>query len=190
MVLQIGGPPQLPLPEDPEGLGAALPGAAPTGALPPGLPPAALEVLEQGGLEGPQDLEVPAPVVPEEEVSVTDPNKVDPIIATYKHPEMGPFLCANCIFFQEGNSCKIVSGYIDEAGICSNFTPPDDGVEDSEALLGAGQDQLADEPPQPELPPELPEGLPEGLPGGLPEGPGGPIAGLPIGPGGPPPGLV
>lgn len=180
MVLQIGGPPPpLPLPEDPGAAVPGIPGAAP-------LPPEALDALAQElPPEGPQDIEVPAPNVGAEEDLALDPNKVDPIIATYKHPEMGPFLCANCKFFQEDNSCKIVSGFIDEAGVCSNFTPPDEGAEDPEALIAEAQELQE----LPELPPEaLEEGLPiDGLPVG-PIGPAGPAPGLPEG--GLPPGVV
>lgn len=173
MALQIGGPPlpSLPLPE---GVGGDLgPGAAPgidPGVIDPGLP------IPPEGLAPelpPQDIEVPAPDLGAEEEAL-DPNKVDPILASYKHPEMGPFLCANCRFFTEDNSCKIVAGFIDEAGICNNFTPPDEGAEDPEALIAEAQELQTQS--------ELPLGEPVS---GLQIGDGLPEEELPI-----PPGIV
>ena len=50
--------------------------------------------------------------------------KVDPAIALYKGSELGPFLCANCDYFnEEDSSCDLVDGPIDPEGVCNLFTP-------------------------------------------------------------------
>lgn len=47
--------------------------------------------------------------------------KVAPIIAVYRTPDMGPFMCGNCAYFR-GDSCIIVDGSIEPEGICNMFT--------------------------------------------------------------------
>lgn len=54
-----------------------------------------------------------------------DAEKVSPEISGYMGPELGPFTCSNCSFFntQDNASCHIVSGPIDPNGCCNLFTP-------------------------------------------------------------------
>lgn len=57
------------------------------------------------------------------EMPKVDVGKVDPAIVVYKGPEMGPFQCGNCHFYDGEGVCSLVSGQIDEAGLCNLFTP-------------------------------------------------------------------
>jgi len=61
--------------------------------------------------------EAPAPALP------MMGGQADPAVAGYKGPEMGPFACGNCHFYDGNNECVLVSGPIDEAGLCNLFTP-------------------------------------------------------------------
>lgn len=71
---------------------------------------------------------------------------VDPAIAGYMGPEMGPFMCSNCQFFQNG-SCAVVAGPIDPNGFCHIFTPLATN-QPAEAPEDAGQPLPEDMPPQ------------------------------------------
>lgn len=55
---------------------------------------------------------------------------VPPQNAGYMGPENGPFVCHRCEYFNEPNSCEVVSGNIDPNGCCNNFTPDRDGDAD------------------------------------------------------------
>lgn len=72
---------------------------------------------------------------------------LDPMIAGYKGPEQGPFTCGNCVHFgaHGDRTCAIVSGDIDEMGICNNFTTL------------SSEEELPDELMSEELPEEMPE---------------------------------
>lgn len=62
----------------------------------------------------------------EEEASMEEPvstGTVDPMIAGYKGPEAGPFMCGTCAHYTGQGTCAIVAGPIDEQGICNIFTP-------------------------------------------------------------------
>ena len=50
-----------------------------------------------------------------------DSGKIDQANAGYQGPENGPFICANCIFFDNGH-CEVVAGQVDHLGCCNNFT--------------------------------------------------------------------
>ena len=50
-----------------------------------------------------------------------DQGKIDPQNAGYQGPDQGPFICANCIFFDNGH-CEVVAGPIDHLGCCNNFS--------------------------------------------------------------------
>lgn len=50
-----------------------------------------------------------------------DSDKIDPQNAGYQGPDQGPFICANCQFFDNGH-CEVVAGPIDHLGCCNNFT--------------------------------------------------------------------
>lgn len=68
---------------------------------------------------------------PDQAVSPSDPDgdgdndsdspKIPQVNAGYQGPENGPFICANCIFFDNG-SCEVVDGAVDHLGCCNNFT--------------------------------------------------------------------
>lgn len=78
---------------------------------------------------------------------------LDPVTAGYRGPEMGPFQCANCQYFSQGekNTCEFVSGFIDEGGMCNLFTP-----------MGGGEQQPpTEEPPMEQAPPAEGAPLPE-----------------------------
>lgn len=99
-----------------------------------------------------------SPAVPEaENVTPIDPSgasgkpakfsadKVDPSIARYMGPELGPFECQACEHFNQDGSCSVVSGPIDPQGVCILFThpdsepsaPPDDGTTPPPPATGA-----------------------------------------------------
>lgn len=80
-------------------------------------------------------------------------HKVSPMVAVYKGPEMGPFMCSNCHFYETGSgdsgdgpidptnpdpsnnpssgqgSCSIVDGPIDPNGVCNLFSSGGSGDE-------------------------------------------------------------
>jgi hypothetical protein len=71
--------------------------------------------------------EMAAEPLPEEEMPVEEPaggGEVDMIVAGYRDPSEGPFMCSNCTFFgRHGDgTCAIVSGSIDPDGLCNMFT--------------------------------------------------------------------
>lgn len=71
-------------------------------------------------------------------------DKVDPTVARYMTPDLGPFICANCEHFTQDGDCQVVSGPIDPEGVCILFTPG-----------GAGMDEATDvqpDEPQPDQP--------------------------------------
>ena len=45
--------------------------------------------------------------------------KLEPGPAGYLGPEHGPFMCSNCVYFEDPRSCHIVSGDIDPNGCCN-----------------------------------------------------------------------
>lgn len=47
--------------------------------------------------------------------------KIPQANAGYQGPDQGPFICANCIFFDNGH-CEVVDGTIDHLGCCNNFS--------------------------------------------------------------------
>lgn len=61
--------------------------------------------------------------------------------AGYMGPENGPFECQNCGFFNEPNSCEVVTGSIDPKGCCNNYTPDKDQSEDE----GPDEDENVDD---------------------------------------------
>ena len=50
-----------------------------------------------------------------------DSGKIDPQNAGYQGPDQGPFICANCQFFDNGK-CAVVAGPVDHMGCCNNFS--------------------------------------------------------------------
>lgn len=75
---------------------------------------------------------------------------LDPMVAGYRGPEQGPFHCGNCVHFGANGdrTCAIVSGDIDEMGMCNNFT----------TLSSPEEDELPmeEEMPSEEVPEEEP----------------------------------
>lgn len=78
---------------------------------------------------------------------------IDPVIAGYKGPEMGPFMCGNCVHYGNDGSCALLTIPVDEMGVCNLFTPAP--AEDDEQMM-AEEEMPADQPPQ--------EPMPEGEP--------------------------
>lgn len=78
------------------------------------------------GAAPPEDAYVPEESVPADEIpdaiSPLESGKANPIVAGYKDPQMGPFLCANCQYYGDDNSCMLVAGHIEEEGLCNLFT--------------------------------------------------------------------
>jgi hypothetical protein len=98
--------------------------------------------VEEAPLEEEVPMEEPmaeeAPM--EEEAPAGGP--IDPMTAGYKGPESGPFMCGNCVFFQDG-TCALISGPVEESGLCNLFTP-----------LGMAEEEApAEEAPVEEMPP-------------------------------------
>lgn len=138
MALMIGGPkktlpPQMqaPEPEAPAGATDQAPDAMPQDAAPDAAP-------DDAGQDAPTGA------------------GLDPSIAGYKTPDMGPFNCGHCVHYEANgpNTCAIVAGEVEEEGVCNVFTPmsedhgPDDGTGDPSAADAA--------PALPEAPPEEP----------------------------------
>jgi hypothetical protein len=96
--------------------------------------------------------------LPMEEVPMEEPmsagGMLDPMIAGYKGPEMGPFMCGNCMHFNGDGSCQILSGPVDEAGLCNVFSaiPQEEMPMEEEAPM---EEELPVE--EPELPEEVVE---------------------------------
>lgn len=87
--------------------------------------------------------------------------QVDQTTAGYQGPDQGPFMCANCNFFEISgpDSCAIVEGTIDHLGCCNMFTSShakskstDDTGDDDGAADGTqtGTSQPTTEPDEPE----------------------------------------
>lgn len=93
-----------------------------------------------------------------------DQQQVDQTAAGYQGPELGPFMCANCVFFEANGpgTCAIVAGKIDHMGCCNNFTSshskaalaqsPDSGTDegDSDNMQQTGTSSPTTEPDEPE----------------------------------------
>lgn len=109
--------------------------------------------------------ELPAEEMPQEDMGdemgteAPEEGVVDPVVAGYKGPEMGPFMCGNCQFFNPdgSNTCSLVAGPVEPEGVCNLFTAhpvqeeemPEEGMPEEEM-------------PAEEMPEELPaEELPE-----------------------------
>jgi len=106
----------------------------------------------------PEDLMAELPETLDEEPVPEEPmaeggGVVDPLVAGYKGPENGPFVCANCVFYggQGEGTCAIVSGPIDPAGICNMFTSKSasEGVAPEEELAPT-QEPMPEGEPYPE----------------------------------------
>ena len=80
------------------------------------LPPLPME----DGEEIPLEEEVPVDEMPTSSMKY-DVDKVDPVIAGYRGPELGPFMCGRCDHFDGTGSCNIVMGPIDPEGVCCLF---------------------------------------------------------------------
>ena len=98
-------------------------------ALPISTPPAEMSVEEaMGMLSSGQDTlpisdEIPIESEPADELlAPQDEGKANVVVAGYKDPQMGPFLCANCQYYMDDNSCLLVSGFIEEGAVCNLFT--------------------------------------------------------------------
>lgn len=81
-------------------------------------------VEEEIPVEEPMPVEEEMPVEPEMPMEEPVPagGMLDPMVAGYRGPEMGPFMCGNCIHFNGDGSCQILSGPVDEGGLCNVFT--------------------------------------------------------------------
>jgi len=70
-------------------------------------------------------------VVPEDIEEIPDipsplqEGKASIVAANYRTPDLGPFLCANCQYFDGDETCLIVSGIFDPEGVCNLFTSSD-----------------------------------------------------------------
>lgn len=106
------------------------------------------------------EIEEEAPVDPEAEAELGMPtgrysmDKVDPSIAVYMGPEMGPFMCGGCSFFEAPNACGLVSGDISPDGCCNLFTPGSSGseglpMEEAVSVEPAVEDEIPLEEPIP-----------------------------------------
>jgi len=97
--------------------------------------------------------------MPEEAPEMASGGALDPFIAGYKGPEMGPFRCGNCHHYAVAgeNTCEIVAGPIDSEGICNVFTPADMEEENMEAEEAPMEEvPMPEEAPIEEAPPEEP----------------------------------
>lgn len=112
------------------------------------------------------------PIIPLEEVAAAEeqmaapemnnppvnPMKLDPMVAMYKPPEMGPFVCGNCYHFDGQGACNIVEGPIDPEGHCNVWTPPGfDQMMQQEVPEEASPEMTMEAPVEGAVPP--PEGL-------------------------------
>lgn len=114
----------------PENMPPAKPGT------PPSSPPEQTEAVSEPEMAG-----LPAKM---------SSQKVDPATAGYKGPEMGPFACGNCHFFDGNGGCEIVSGPIDPAGLCNNFSAADAPEGEAEGEVPIPEEVLAASPQEPE----------------------------------------
>lgn len=88
------------------------------------LPEESMPLPEDAGMLMEEDAELPP--------SAMEQGKVTPIVANYKGPELGPFACAHCGFFQGDGTCALVAGPIEPEGLCNLFTQ---AVESEEAAM-------------------------------------------------------
>jgi hypothetical protein len=107
--------------------------------------------------EAPQELPVEDPsAMPEDPATAQGQGMVDPTIAVYRTPDMGPFMCGNCQYYNAdgSNSCHLVAGDIDPMGVCNLFTalPQDQEQEQMPEEMPMEEGQ----PPVEELPTEEP----------------------------------
>lgn len=93
--------------------------------------------------------------------------KLDQGTAGYRPPDLGPFTCGNCHYFEEDGSCTLVDGEIHADGTCNLFTPnTPEGKEEAplpppEAIPAAPAGPSA--PPLPGAAAGAPPGLPPEL---------------------------
>lgn len=92
----------------------------------------------------PEEMMAEEEVPMEEGLEQPEGGMLDPMIAGYKGPEMGPFMCANCQYFSEG-TCAIVAGPVDDMGLCNLFTPVP-----QEEEMPVDEEELPMEEPMPE----------------------------------------
>jgi hypothetical protein len=114
-------------------------------------PPPVEEEMQDAPVTEEMPTDVPTEEPPASEASVQDAVEgagvLDPVTAGYKGPEQGPFMCANCKYFSHSspNTCSVVAGFIDEAGLCNVFSP----------LSNEGEEDIPEaETPQEEMAPE------------------------------------
>lgn len=77
---------------------------------------------------------------------------VDPAVAGYKGPEMGPFMCANCQYFAGDTTCLLLAAPVDEEGLCNLFV---------EAQGDQPEAEMPEESDEPEPEGVMPEEMPE-----------------------------
>lgn len=149
-MLRIGTKGKTPLPPTKEEL-PTEPGAE------PGVEPGAEPTPESTSEQMPEPLPTEDPANSEAAPDGKDEKGggLDPIVAGYKGPEQGPFMCGNCKYFLAPSSCEFVSGEIDEMGVCNIFSasPGHDGQDAAEGEPPAEPDAPLTEAP---LPPEEP----------------------------------
>lgn len=120
-----------------------------SGGAPPPPPPPDADPPDAGPPPPPDPTAPPDGAKPKHQFNLSI-KKVDPKIAVYMPPELGPFTCSNCENFDDGDgSCSIVDGPIDPQGMCHIYTP-------------LAQSASADGPPPPDdgdgPPPMPPQG--------------------------------
>lgn len=89
--------------------------------------------------------------------------QVDQNTAGYQGPDQGPFMCANCVFYEANGpeSCALVAGKINHMGCCNLFTSAhsqaglsdqDTGDDEGDAgnMQQTGTSQPVSEPDEPE----------------------------------------
>jgi hypothetical protein len=96
----------------------------------------------------PQMQAMSEPVVMEDEPSASELGKVEPTMAFYRTPDMGPFMCGNCTHFREGGSCVIVAGPIEPEGMCNLFTPGESDVEEPAEEMEEAEQQMSEAEPE------------------------------------------
>lgn len=119
-------------------------GARPAPPVEEEMPVEEMPVAEEASTEEPMPEEMPAEEPPMEEPAG---GLVDPAVAGYKGPEMGPFQCGTCQYYAGEGTCMILAAPVDEAGLCNLFVTMAESEEDA--------------PMEEEMPAEMPEELPE-----------------------------
>lgn len=72
---------------------------------------------------------------------------VSPEVVRYMTSDRGPFICANCLHFQDDGSCEIVSGPIDPEGVCILFESPQNDLEGvAEDVVPAEAEEVLEAP--------------------------------------------